>query len=95
MALTTAMQGHGIALGMDPFVTHDLEAGLLVEPLPGRRVFTRGDWYLACRTEKAKSDKVVKFRNWMLGEIRRDPTMQKRRDHEDKITPLPQTAQAV
>ena len=84
MALTTAMQGHGIALGMDPFVSHDLEAGLLVEPLPGRRVFTRGDWYLACRKEKSKSDKVVKFRNWMLAEISRDPTMQKRRDREEK-----------
>ena len=95
MALTTAMQGHGIALGMDPFVTHDLEVGLLVEPLPGRRVFTRGDWYLACHKEKARSEKVVKFRNWMLAEISRDPTMQKRRDREERSSLPPPVARAV
>ncbi len=95
MALTTAMQGHGIALGMEPFVDHDLKAGLLVEPLPGRRVFTRGDWNLVCRKEKANADKVTKFRAWMLSEIQRDSSMQKRRDREDKVAMRPQAVQAV
>ena len=95
MAMTTAMQGHGIALGMEPFVNHDLEAGLLVEPLPGRRVFTRGDWNLVCRKEKANADNVTKFRAWMLGEIQRDSSMQKRRDREDKVAMRPQAVQAV
>lgn len=95
MALNTAMQGHGIAMGMEPFLTHDLEAGLLVEPLPGRRVLARGDWYLACRKEKAETDKMTKFRAWMLREIRNDPSMQIRRDREEPVTMRPQTAQAL
>jgi LysR family glycine cleavage system transcriptional activator len=95
MALTTAVKGHGIALGIEPFVNHDLEAGLLVEPLPGRRVFTRGDWYLACPKEKAKSEKVSKFRSWMLTEIQSDSSMQKNRNRSDEVTMAPQAAQAV
>ncbi len=95
MALNTAMQGHGIAMGMEPFLTHDLEAGLLVEPLPGRRVFTRGDWYLACRKENAETEKVTKFRAWMLSEIKHDPTTQTRRDHEGDAAMPRRAAQAV
>lgn len=83
MALNTAVQGHGIALGMEPFVNRDLEAGLLVEPLPGRRVFALGDWYLACRREKANSDKVTKFRAWMLSEILQDPYTRSRQDRDE------------
>jgi len=93
MALNTAMQGHGIALGMEPFVNHDLEAGLLVDPFPGRHVFARGDWYLACRKENANMDKVVKFRAWMLEEICKDPSTQGRR--EKQVTMPPRTAQAL
>jgi LysR family glycine cleavage system transcriptional activator len=80
MAMNAAMQGHGIALGMEPFVNRDLEAGLLVEPLPDRHVFTQGDWYLACRKEQAKTDKVMKFRAWMLKEIGNDTSMHTQRD---------------
>ena len=92
-ALNTAVQGHGIALGMEPFVNRDLEAGLLVEPLPGRRVSSRGDWYLVCRKEKANADKVTKFRAWMLSEIQHDPTTRTRRDDDElsaEPTPAPQ-----
>jgi len=80
MAMNAAMQGHGVALGMEPFVNRDLEAGLLVEPLPDRHVFTQGDWYLACRKEQAKTDKVMKFRAWMLREIGNDKSMHTQRD---------------
>ncbi len=93
MALNTAMQGHGIALGMEPFVNHDLEAGLLVEPLPGLRVYARGDWYLACRKEKTSMEKVVKFRAWVLEEICKDPSTQGRR--EEPATLRPRIAQAL
>jgi LysR family glycine cleavage system transcriptional activator len=93
MALNTAMQSDGIALGMEPFVNRDLEAGLLVEPLPGRRVFARGDWYLACRKENAISQKITKFRDWMLDEVRKDPSTQGRR--EGRLIPREKVAQGL
>ena len=72
MAWNTAMQGQGIALGMEPFVSRDIEAGLLVEPCPGRRVRTRGDWNLVYRKESANMEKLAKFRTWLLQEIDKD-----------------------
>ncbi len=80
MALNTAMQGLGVALGMEPFVNRDLDAGMLVEPFPNRRVFTMGDWFLVCRKERADTEKVVSFRAWLLQEIDRDPAMLDRGD---------------
>lgn len=80
MALNTAMQGLGVALGIEPFVNRDLEAGLLLEAFPGMRVYTRGDWFMACRNERAETDKVASFRAWLLQEIRRDPAMLDRGD---------------
>ncbi len=80
MALNTAMQGLGVALGMEPFVNRDLDAGLLVELFPDVRVYTRGDWFLACRKERTETDKVVSFRAWLLQEIHRDPAMLDRGD---------------
>ncbi len=32
LAMNSAMQGIGVALGMEPFVNRDLAAGLLLEP---------------------------------------------------------------
>ena len=83
MALNTAMQGLGVALGMEPFVTRDLEAGLLVEPLPGRRVPTRGDWHLVCRKETVNTVKLAKFRDWLLQEVQKDDTMQSNRSSDN------------
>ena len=95
MALNTAMQGHGIALGMEPFVTRDLEAGLLVEPLPGRRVRTRGDWNLVCRKEKFNSEKLVKFREWILREIEKDETMRNNLDRNEPESVTPRALSAI
>ncbi len=95
MAWNTAMQGHGIALGMVPFVARDLEAGLLVEPLPGRRVRTSGDWNLVCRKETATSDKLVKFREWILREIQKDETMQNNLNREEPESITPRALSAI
>ena len=65
---------------MEPFVNQDLESGAVVELFPGRRVFTQGDWYLACREEKADGQMVSTFREWLLAEIAKDPNMLKSRD---------------
>ena len=79
LALNTAIQGLGIALGMDPFVNRDLMAGTLVEVFPEKRVYTRGDWYLACRSEKATSEKITVFREWLLSQIETDQSMARER----------------
>lgn len=83
LAMNTAMQGQGIALGMEPFVTRDLDAGLLVEPFPSRRIYTEGSWYLVCRREKAQTEKISVFRDWLLHEIACDTSMPPMRPEPD------------
>jgi len=75
LALNTAAQGLGVALGMEPFVNRDLESGLLVEPFSGGRVFTHGDWYLACPSDKADNEEISIFREWLLQEVKEDKAM--------------------
>ena len=79
LAMNAAMQGMGVALGMEPFVTRDLEAELLAEPFPGRRVYTPGDWYLVCREEKASPPDIDNFRSWLVDQVKADPSMPPRR----------------
>ena len=76
LALSTASQGMGIALGMQPYISRDLKAGMLVELFPGHRVKAEGAWYLVCRRERAFKSKVVAFREWILDEIARDPDLE-------------------
>lgn len=72
LALNTAAQGLGVALGMLPFVNRELQAGSLVELFPGRRVEARGRWFLACRQELQADERVTVFREWLLEEVRAD-----------------------
>jgi LysR family glycine cleavage system transcriptional activator len=78
-AMNAAMQGMGVALGIEPFVVRDLEAGLLIKPFPKRKVYTKGDWYLVCREEKAGNTDIEIFRHWLIEQIKADPTMPPRR----------------
>ena len=71
-ALSTAVQGMGVALGMQPYISRDLESGLLVELFPEQRVGADGDWYLVCRKERSDQDKFEAFRQWLLEEINAD-----------------------
>lgn len=75
LAMNAAMQGIGVALGMEPFVVRDLQAEILVEPFPGRRTYTAGDWYLVCREDKAKRPDIAAFRRWLLEQSASDPSM--------------------
>lgn len=75
LAMNTAMQGQGVALGMEPFVIRDLQAGLLVEPFPDRRVYNPGDWYLVCRPGKAATEEICLYRDWLLDQVGKDATM--------------------
>lgn len=76
LALSTATQGMGVALGMQPYISRDLKAGLLVELFPGQRVMADGEWYLVCRRERVDSSKIVAFREWILAEISSDPELE-------------------
>jgi LysR family glycine cleavage system transcriptional activator len=74
-ALSTAVQGLGVALGMQPYIERELQSNSLVELFPGRRVAAPGQWYLACRQEKAQQDKTIAFRQWLLEEINGDKNL--------------------
>jgi len=79
LAWNTAAQGLGVALGMEPFINRDLKSETLVEPFPGHRVFTHGDWYLACLNDKVDNAEINTFRDWLLQEVRSDnATLQSR-----------------
>jgi LysR family glycine cleavage system transcriptional activator len=75
LAMNAAVQGIGVALGIEPFVTRDLRSGTLVEAFPGRRIYTTGDWYLACREDKAQRPDIAAFRDWLLQQAAGDPEM--------------------
>ena len=74
-ALASAVQGLGIALGQQPYMTIDMEAGNLIEIFPGQRVSNPNHWFLACRVEKATTTKVQSFRTWLINEIDADPNI--------------------
>lgn len=75
LALNAAVQGIGVALGMEPFVVRDLQSEVLVEAFPGRRTYTAGDWYLVCREDKATRADIVRFREWIVQQSAGDPDM--------------------
>jgi LysR family glycine cleavage system transcriptional activator len=71
-ALTTALQGLGFAMGMQPYVKNELESGLLVEPFPTLRTKHIASWYFVCRKEKSNLRKVTLFREWLVNQILED-----------------------
>lgn len=75
LAMNAAVQGIGVALGMEPFVVRDLQSEALVEPFAGRRTYTEGDWYLVCRENKATRPDIEAFRQWLLAQAAGDPSM--------------------
>ena len=79
LAMNSSMQGIGVALGMEPFVSRDLAAGLLVEPFPDRRTYVPQDWHLVCREEKADHPDIACFRDWIQKQVAADESMPPRR----------------
>lgn len=75
LAMNAAVQGIGVALGMEPFVTRDLRTEALVEPFPGTRTYTAGDWYLVCREDRQARPDIETFRDWLLRQSAGDPDM--------------------
>lgn len=72
VALKSAAQGMGIALGQQPYVADDLAQGLLLEVFPGLRVKNPHSWFFACRQEKSDQPRLRAFRGWLLKQIAAD-----------------------
>lgn len=74
-ALRMAARGMGVALAMQPYVSEDLAAGILIAPLPRHTVPAPGDWYLVYMSEHKKLRKVKAFQAWLLEEIGADESL--------------------
>ena len=76
LALFAALQGMGVALGEQPYVSRELRSGLLVELFPGRRVRNPNEWYFVCRKEKKDQLKIDAVRQWLLAEVAADEDLE-------------------
>jgi LysR family transcriptional regulator, glycine cleavage system transcriptional activator len=74
-ALKMAARGLGVALAMQPYVSEDLAAGLLVAPLPGHSVAAPGDWYLVYLSQNRRLAKIAAFQAWLLEEVEADESL--------------------
>lgn len=75
-ALKMAARGMGIALGMQPYVAEDIEAGYLIDIFPERRVRTIGHWFLTYPKERSNVLKIRLFQDWLKGQISEDGTLE-------------------
>jgi LysR family glycine cleavage system transcriptional activator len=83
-ALRMAARGMGVALAMQPYVSEDLAAGLLVAPLPRHTVHAPGDWYLVYMADHEKLRKIGAFQAWLLEEIAADESLAGLRSKDSK-----------
>jgi LysR family glycine cleavage system transcriptional activator len=67
MALSAAVAGQGVALGLSPLVDDDLAAGRLVRPWPGEVASAFGFWFV-CRRDRLEEPKIAAFRQWIFDE---------------------------
>ncbi|GAB4346896.1 MAG: transcriptional regulator GcvA [Gammaproteobacteria bacterium] len=74
MAIEAAIEGQGVALGRSVLVADDLAAGRLVKPLADS-VPIDFAYYLVYPRRVANNPKIAAFRNWLLGEIRREEAL--------------------
>ena len=75
LALGSAAQGLGVALGQQPYIERDLASGALVELFPDNAIPNPRSWYLACRKERREQHKIALFREWLLKEVASDSSI--------------------
>jgi len=73
MALSAAVAGQGLALGLAPLVDDDLAAGRLVKPFAIEIPSAFGFWFV-CRKDRLHEPKIAAFRNWILEQAGRAST---------------------
>ena len=83
-ALRMAARGMGVALAMQPYVSEDLAAGLLIAPLPRHRVPAPENWYLVYMSEHRNLHKITAFQTWLLEEINADESLAALRRSDSK-----------
>ena len=74
MVVQAAVEGLGVALGREPLVIDELNAGRLIRPF---QITTPSDfaYYLVCPEDRLKDQRVVAFRDWLIAEARRMQTV--------------------
>src|SRR6266702_1587765 len=65
MALSAAVAGQGVALGLAPLVDDDLAAGRLVKPF-ALEISSAFAFWLVCRKDRLQEPKIAAFRSWIL-----------------------------
>jgi LysR family transcriptional regulator, glycine cleavage system transcriptional activator len=65
MALSAAVAGQGLALGLAPLVDDDLAAGRLVKPFAVEIPSAFGFWFV-CRKDRLHEPKIAAFRGWIF-----------------------------
>lgn len=75
-AIQAAIDGLGVALGRTPFVHAELDAGVLVAPVP-RLMSDEQDFYVVAPEESAEHLPIKAFREWMLNEVRAELASQR------------------
>ncbi len=73
LSITTAVQGQGVALAMQPYIARDLQAGILIDLFPDKHVAANGEWWLVCRQEKSDLKRIELFRQWIIEQVKLDP----------------------
>jgi LysR family transcriptional regulator, glycine cleavage system transcriptional activator len=70
LAIEAALAGHGVALGVEPLVEHDLRSGRLVRPfeLELENAFS---FWIICQRKRAQDPVIRKFRTWLNEEANR------------------------
>lgn len=73
MALSAAVAGQGLALGLAPLVDDDLAAGRLVKPFAVEIPSAFGFWFV-CRKDRLHEPKIAAFRGWIFEQAGRPLT---------------------
>jgi LysR family glycine cleavage system transcriptional activator len=71
MLIQAAMAAQGVALARGVLAADELAAGRLVRPFT-LSLPTEYAYYLVCPVNTAEQPKIAAFRDWLLGEARRE-----------------------
>lgn len=74
MVVQAAVEGLGVAIGREPLVIDELNAGRLVRPFP---IIAPSDfaYYLVCPEDRLRDARVVAFRDWLVEQAERMTTL--------------------
>lgn len=68
------MAGLGVALLPQVLIAGELQRGQLV-PAPGQPMQSRSAYYLVVPNDKRGHPPVVSFRDWLLGQVEKEPAV--------------------